>query len=86
MLIVKLDPAFLDILQTSPGYTVLPSGEKQIKRKQAATNLMLMQWRYENWTMTTARIIISIMYLAGFIVLAIPTLEMFLKVVEAFFQ
>lgn len=54
-------------------------------RELAAKDLMLMQWQYENWSYFIARIFIFALYLLGFGILAIPTLEMFKNVLYAYF-
>lgn len=54
------------------------------EKEAAATDLMLMQWQYENWSSPLVRGPIFFLYILGFLVLAIPSLEMFYKVLRAF--
>jgi len=61
------------------------SNDDMDKRYKSATiNLMLMQWQYENWSSKNARRFINFFYGIGFLVLAIPSIEMFYKVAKAF--
>ena len=61
------------------------SNDNMDKRYKSATiNLMLMQWQYENWSSKNARRFINFFYCIGFLVLAIPSIEMFYKVARAF--
>ncbi|WP_417505423.1 hypothetical protein [Marinomonas gallaica] len=55
-------------------------------RESAATDLMLMQWQYENWSNPIARGFVFSLYAVGFLVLAVPSIEMFVKVLRAFFS
>ncbi|TCV84027.1 MULTISPECIES: hypothetical protein [Methylomonas] len=52
--------------------------------ERPATDLMLMQWQSENWQALIARMGVFIFYIAGFAVLSIPSVQMFIKVLAAF--
>lgn len=52
--------------------------------ERPATDLMLMQWQSENWQALIARVGVFIFYVAGFAVLSIPSVQMFIKVLAAF--
>ncbi|MDC9514989.1 hypothetical protein PSH47_10940 [Pseudoalteromonas sp. CST5] len=61
------------------------SNDDMDKRYKSATiNLMLMQWQYENWSSKNARRFINFFYSIGFLILAIPSIEMFYKVAKEF--
>ena len=56
------------------------------KRESLATDLMHLEWQYENSTNRILRSLIFILYGLGFITLAIPSLEMFGQVFLAFIK
>lgn len=59
---------------------------KQKEEAAAATDLMLMQWQSENWSLPIIRMAVFILYSLGFLVLAIPSIKIFLKVLAAFLR
>ena len=50
----------------------------------AKTDIMLMQWQFENWSNNKTRCFIALFYSLGFGILIVPSLEMFYKVFLAF--
>jgi hypothetical protein len=77
----------LSLLSTDFSFAVngLKSNEEKIKNaKETIINLMLMQWQFEVLSNKTARRSVSVFYVLGFIILAVPSLEMFCKVVMEF--
>ena len=61
-------------------YHQQPESYQEGTRDRLNTDLMLIQWQNENWTYILPRIIISLFYFFGFVLLSIPSAELFLRV------
>ena len=87
-LTARIDPVFaheLEEVKARLKFTSINFTEEELRdKRQSITDLMLILWRYESWSSPLGRAVVCFLYVVGFSILAIPTIDTFVRVFAAF--